>query len=177
MEIDREKLFLENQKLAFHVLHRNFKRLADDEDMKQEALIGLWRACRAFDPEKGCEFSTLAFPCIKNAILQALRRKGREFEADASLDAEPRSIAMRDAYSTATLGDIVEDPHALDEHNAIDANHFLQELPADKRQLVVLKMQGMTQREIAQGCGISQAEVSRRLKRLRSGLREAVREA
>ena len=176
MEIDREKLFLDNQKLAYFTLHRYFKTLADDEDFQQEALVGLWRACKAFDPERGCMFSTLACQCIRNAVLYELRqRKRHEVSGDFSLDDAPPTIASDN--TCATLADIIEDPHAQDAHEVLDGKQYLQGLPEDERAILEMRMQGMSQAQIAEITNQSQGNLSKRLKRIRAGYEKATREA
>jgi RNA polymerase sporulation-specific sigma factor len=47
------------------------------EDYIQEGLIGLLKAVRTFDVEKGFSFSTYAWRCIKNSIISEIRRNER----------------------------------------------------------------------------------------------------
>jgi RNA polymerase sigma factor (sigma-70 family) len=42
--------------------------------------IGLWRAIAHYTPERGAAFSTYAWPCIRNEILQVIRASGRQKE-------------------------------------------------------------------------------------------------
>jgi RNA polymerase sigma factor (sigma-70 family) len=42
--------------------------------------IGLWRAIAHYTPERGVAFSTFAWPCIRNEILQVLRASARRKE-------------------------------------------------------------------------------------------------
>lgn len=42
--------------------------------------MGLWRAILHYTPERGVAFSTFAWPCIRNVILQALRATARRKE-------------------------------------------------------------------------------------------------
>jgi RNA polymerase sigma factor (sigma-70 family) len=45
----------------------------DSDDLCQAALIGLYFACRSFDPAHGCRFAGWAQRCVRQAILNALR--------------------------------------------------------------------------------------------------------
>ena len=45
---------------------------ADDEDLKQEGMIGLMNAIRDFNPDKGAVFKTFAYLCIKRQMLNAV---------------------------------------------------------------------------------------------------------
>jgi len=42
--------------------------------------IGLWRAIAHYTPERGAAFSTYAWPCIRNEILQVIRASARRKE-------------------------------------------------------------------------------------------------
>ncbi|MGI5958885.1 MAG: sigma-70 family RNA polymerase sigma factor [Massiliimalia sp.] len=46
----------------------------DEEDLKQEALIGLLQAVRTYQPEKGAKFATYADRCIGNAVRNAMMK-------------------------------------------------------------------------------------------------------
>lgn len=46
------------------------------EDLRQEGVFGLMKAVEAYDPEKGCAFSSFAMPYISGAIQHYLRDKG-----------------------------------------------------------------------------------------------------
>ena len=48
----------------------------DPDDLRQAALIGLYFACRSFDPAHGCRFAGWARRCVRQAILNALRFAG-----------------------------------------------------------------------------------------------------
>lgn len=55
-----EERFQENQKLVHFILQKKFPLVAFDEDVIQEANMGLWKACIGFDEAKGYSFSTFA---------------------------------------------------------------------------------------------------------------------
>jgi len=76
----------------------------EKEDLKQEGLVGLYRAVLLFDPDRA-SFSTYAPFCIRSAVLDAIRRFHRngkmgeisteELEAiPASLTTTPERVLM-----------------------------------------------------------------------------------
>lgn len=98
----------------------------DVDDMTQEGLIGLLRAARRWDPGRGLKFSSLAVPCIRDAISTAWttrsRRRLRSATPDRSgwpgwNDWEERCLSL-DAplpgSSGRTLGDVMADDRAVD---------------------------------------------------------------
>ena len=50
-----------------------FEGVAEREDLEQIARCALWQAARRFDPTRGCQFTTYAFPTIQGALLRYLR--------------------------------------------------------------------------------------------------------
>jgi len=47
----------------------------DDEDLLQEAMLGLLKAVRTFDDEKGATFSTYAETCIRRRLMDVINLK------------------------------------------------------------------------------------------------------
>jgi RNA polymerase sigma factor (sigma-70 family) len=64
--------------------------------------IGLWRAIVHYTPERGVAFSTYAWPCIRNEILQVERAQVRR---------KRLSIASRAALSDLFLDAFIEQDH------------------------------------------------------------------
>ena len=60
------------------------------EDLLQEAYLGLLKAIRSFQPEKGIPFSAFAGLCMKRQLISAVRRqntgKNRLFHDSVSLE-------------------------------------------------------------------------------------------
>jgi len=50
---------------------------ADRDDIVQEGMIGIFKAIRDYDEEKGASFSTFVEMCINRQILTAIKRAGR----------------------------------------------------------------------------------------------------
>ena len=51
-----------------------FNGLVEREDLVQEGLLGLFLAARTFSETGGASFSTYAYRCVENRILDAVRR-------------------------------------------------------------------------------------------------------
>jgi len=72
-----DRLALENLALAEAVARRFFRSKAvRDEDLVQVACIGLLKAARRFDPERGTDFAAFAVPTISGEIKRHLRDHG-----------------------------------------------------------------------------------------------------
>ena len=51
---------------------------ADNEDVVQEGMIGLFKAIRSYDANKEAAFKTYAETCINNQILSAIKKANRQ---------------------------------------------------------------------------------------------------
>ncbi len=71
-----ETLVKNNSALVRSIVGRFLGRGVDFDDLYQIGMIGLLRAVRTFDPERGCAFSTYAVPLIIGEIKRYLRDDG-----------------------------------------------------------------------------------------------------
>ena len=58
-----------------------------EEDLIQEGMIGLWKACQVFDKNRGVPFSSYACICIRNAMGMLLRKELR-YVANMNFDVQ-----------------------------------------------------------------------------------------
>ena len=56
----------------------------DDTEEYSDGLIGLFHAIEKFNTEKDIEFSTFAFCCIKNAVIQGIRQRKKQKQNDGN---------------------------------------------------------------------------------------------
>lgn len=89
-----EQMLLDNQKFVYSVCNTvvahndqesrmNLVGLSR-EDLIQEGMIGLWKACLGFDESKGNKFSSYAYQQIKGYILNLLN-KSSEFKFETKM--------------------------------------------------------------------------------------------
>ena len=71
-----EELITENEGLVRSIAVRFVGRGTEFDDLYQLGMIGMLRAIRTFDPERGCAFSTYAVPLIIGEIKRFLRDDG-----------------------------------------------------------------------------------------------------
>lgn len=102
--MDRQKLVEDNIKLVYEVAHK-YKYLCctvtDFDDLISIGSIGLIKASQAYDDTKNIKFSTLAFICIKNAILREFVNKQYRFNST-------NTVSLHSKKSTNTYEDEVE---------------------------------------------------------------------
>ena len=149
------------------------------EDAFQIGTIGLMKAARSFDPDRKILFSTYAMPCITNELRMALRHinswnpPGRTFSYDAPLpNVDGDSLSLIDMISSddqpaderimvhETLGEVISTLKHMKDPDAFE--------------IIRMIVQNRRQEEIAACLGITQSAVSRKIRKIRSALAQAV---
>lgn len=87
---------------------------ADEGDYVSIAMLGMLKAQRAFDPQRGVKLTTLAWSCIRAAVVEfrrnAFGRQGQKLEGCAELDAAYAVAADKwDLFDLALVVDDVMD--------------------------------------------------------------------
>lgn len=76
---DRDSMlfFEKNTPLVYFMYNKHFQRRYSqyEEDLIQCGMLGLWRACKSFDKNKGISFCTFSARCIKNEMCYFLRKE------------------------------------------------------------------------------------------------------
>ena len=100
-----EKLIKHNLRLVAHIVKKyNFAKIEQDE-LISVGSIGLMKAIKSYDTEKGNSFSTYASRCIQNEILMMVRSQ-RKFINEVSLEDEVKTDKEGNEVS---LIDVLED--------------------------------------------------------------------
>ena len=73
----RWRLAMSQQRIAFHEARKLGGRMMDRSDLAQEGYLGLLRAAKRFDPERGLRFSTYARWWVRAQITRAIDQNGR----------------------------------------------------------------------------------------------------
>lgn len=158
---EQEQLFYKNLNLAYFILWKHYPTFAQDEDLEQEALLGLWQACLSYDKQKSM-FSTYASQCIRNSIWLCLKKRSKHPDT-VSLNSPVRGYEEEGL----TLEDTIKDPIPAIDDGYIDLKDFLASLSERDQKIVKLRMQGLTQKQIAQKLGMTRVNCSMRLTRIR----------
>ena len=132
---------------------------SEGDDLRQEGLLGLYKACLLFDPEKA-SFSTFARVCMRSAVVDALRRSA------------PVGISPAEAEEAA-------DPLADPQRILVDrerVERLLAEmdrvLSPVERAVLKRRLRGENSAEIAAGLGASRRAVDNALFRARAKLKK-----
>lgn len=144
------KLFEENMKLVYWWVARKYKHCGDKEDLTQEGFMGLWKAIKTFNESKHLKFSTYAIICIDNQIKMFLRNK-KKFVNFSDTD-------YIDNYNfTENKFDF----------SKIEYDILVKKLSSSQKYILQKLYQGITQQEIADELGVSQATIGRKFKQIK----------
>ena len=145
----KQKLVEDNMKLVYSLISKEYPKYLHDEDIVQCGMLGLCLAAESWDESRGNKFSSLAFPCIRNAIIDEFKRRNKHYGV-LSLDYE-----IVGAYDEKIpLGDLIvgdEDVMYVD-----DCENQL--TPLQKKIVDALKS-GMTPKAVAKAVGTTPQNV------------------
>lgn len=148
-------MFMQNKNLVHHILKTKYNQYQFDEDMIQEGMIGLWKACQTFDEDKGYKFATYAAICIINEIRMAYRKVKKHSIHTISLeDFVPDQEDL-------TFADTIEDPLGSVEDSGVFFSAFYKTLSNKEKKVIELKLYGHRQEDAAHMMGITQSGFSR----------------
>jgi RNA polymerase sigma factor (sigma-70 family) len=170
MAMTEAEVLAENGGLVATIAARYQGRGLDSDDLLQEGRIGLLKAVRNFDPERGVAFGTVAWSFISTEIRHALRIEGRRAREETLLDAPVGEDGV------ATLADILPDDGPGPEEQTLAeiagalVRNAVPLLPVELREVIVLRygLDGhapRSLREIGLALGVSQTTVSSREER------------
>ncbi|MBP5288924.1 MAG: sigma-70 family RNA polymerase sigma factor [Clostridia bacterium] len=132
---------------------------SEAEDLRQEGLLGLYKACLLFDPEKA-SFATFARLCMRSNVVDALRRA-------APVDEVPLAEAEK-ASPAADPQKILVDKERL-RRLLTEMDRILSPL---ERRIIIQRLRGDDSGEIARALGLTRRAVDNALFRGRAKLKQ-----
>lgn len=158
---------------------------ADNEDLIQEGMIGLFKAVRDYDAGRDASFYTFADLCISrqmyNAVQASRREKHTPLNTYISLYAD-MAETEGDGGGTELVNMIASavetNPEQLmiDRENVADIEAIIEkELSSFEKQVLDLYITGMSYSQIARVLSRDEKSTDNALQRLKSKLRKAVR--
>ncbi len=159
-----QELFNANMDLAYFILHKYFPWYGNDEDAKQICLMGLWKACEKFDPNKGYAFSTFAARVILNQMRMFLRDE-RKRNKIRYVD----NITYFEGEQFDVI-DSIPDKYEGEVSLSFCFKELSEKLNEREIKVLQMKIKGYNQIEIAKKLNTSQPTVARCLQRIVSKL-------
>jgi len=185
-EAEVQRLVEDNRRLVDYMVNRYLKRYhvgaMERDDLVSWGMMGLINAARAFDPARGCAFSTLACRAIERMIVRGVSREWKPDQAGKtiSLDELISANSMEDGDDRfidqlASPEDVEQ--KILDDQRIVDLRQAVDRLPPEKRQIIQRHFFGdESVQDIAADLGLTRQGVYSREKAIFRELREKLTE-
>lgn len=152
---------------------------ADTDDLVQEGMIGLFKAIRDYEENKGASFATFATLCVRRQIQTAIKNSNRKkhfpLNSAISLYTEDESgaisvIAEKENGMWGDDGSNPEDVIIEREERIKLAEKIRASLSSYEKKTLVLYLGGLSRSEMAQKLGRSEKSIDNALSRIRNKL-------
>ncbi|MDE6107835.1 MAG: RNA polymerase sporulation sigma factor SigK [Oscillospiraceae bacterium] len=164
----RDTLIVHNLRLVAHIVKKYYTATGDQDDLISIGTIGLIKGISTFKPDKGVRLATYASRCIENEVLMYFRSQ-RKTQGDVSLS---DTLDAEDEGGSLSLMDVLKVEDTMLENLTVkdagkEVRASVEHCLDDREKMVITLRYGLTgappltQREIAQQCGISRSYVSR----------------
>lgn len=146
------------------------KKLSPDlcDDLMQEGLMGLMKAIKSFNGEREVSFSSYASVCMKNKMLNSLRKNNSSRAAEISEE-------EIEEYAVGSQDDIPEDIVIEKERMSELYEKISSALSEREWQVFQLFLTGMSYNQIALNSGLSAKGVNNAMQRVRRKLKSVLR--
>lgn len=165
----------DNRKLIYKIIYnRNLENgdfMMDTESLFQEGSIALYKACKTFKTDKGMNFTSYAYMCIRSAINTYIRdnfkRRSDEFYSIDNYQNIDYHVSMSNVC-------IAENPIAY--HKEMEfkkhLDEFVSKLGSEDRQILQMRSDDISYKTISERLNINTKRVDNRLRVLRSKLKK-----
>ena len=147
--------------------HARYLVGGDSDDLIQEGMIGLMKAVRDYDPEKGASFKTFATLCIMRqqttAIDSAVRKKNEPLNHSISISSEEWERAVRMMREQQSPEEIL----VSNESSMELLGHLKDILSPFENEVLELYLQEKGYREIAEELGKTPKTIDNAIQRIR----------
>lgn len=159
-----EEIFNNNVNIAYKIANRYLTNYYEEiDDIRQIALMELWRCVENWDHVHS--LTTYAYICIPNKINYYLR-SNKKHEKNISIN----TVIYDDGVET-TIEDFLDTGYDQIEHliDDINAEGVLEKIDTTNKEKEVLKLRmvGLTQKQISKIMHISQPQISRYQKQIK----------
>jgi RNA polymerase sigma-H factor len=170
-----EELLLRHRALVRARTRTHFLVGADQDDLAQEAMIGLYLAVRAFDPDCGSSFRAFADVCVSRQVVTAIRAATRRKHGPLNDYVSLHGQAPAAGEGERTLADVLPAPAAADPAEQLVAAEAVEALRVHvdralsdlEGEVLRLHVDGVGYREIAQRLHRGARSIDNALQRVR----------
>ncbi|MBW8359952.1 MAG: sigma-70 family RNA polymerase sigma factor [Weeksellaceae bacterium] len=149
------KLIKDNQGLIIKISRLYTNALEDEEDLFQEIVLQLWRSYDTF--KGGSKISTWMYRVALNTAITLFRKKTKSPQTDELMDFHHK--------------DYVEDDEEKQQQIAL-LYKVIKMLPKVERAIVMMYLDDLPYRDIAENLGISEVNARVKMNRLKKRLKE-----
>ena len=149
---------------------------AEMDDLAQEGMIGLFKAIRDYEPDKGASFHTFATLCVRRQINTAISMSNRKKHIPLNTSIPIYYENGDEGYNILDdlgVGNEENNPENLvlvkEQHN-IMLEKINNELSGMERNVLRMYLDGMAYSDIAKNLGKSEKSVNNALQRIRAKL-------
>lgn len=155
--IAMETILIRYKKMVKRKASKLFIAGGDYDDVIQEGMIGLFKAVRNYNEDKGVQFSSFAVYCVLAQITDAVRKASRNKHNALNLSISLQGLALQEDDDPFSLLDVYIDISKADPEQLAISNEeyeslsvFTQkELTKNERDALLLFIAGYTYQEIA----------------------------
>ena len=152
---------------------------ADEDDVIQEGMIGLFSAIQTYDESKGASFKTFADLCINRRMLSAVRMAGRRKHSplneaaslDRPIDESDPSMTLSDVIPASSDSD-PEEALILKEMTELITNPDSKVLSSFEHTVLGKMMEGKDYRQIATELERSPKSIDNAIQRIRAKIKK-----
>ena len=166
--LSKYRVFVRNKSLSYYIAG------ADRDDIIQEGMIGLFKAVRDFQCERGVSFKTFADVCVTRQIITAVKNASRQKHAPLNFYVS-LNTPVSDDDNGASVGEVVGSQNSLNPEQIVINKETADKLGYDltralsQFELLVLSLylQGLSYINISKAIGKEPKSVDNALQRIK----------
>lgn len=177
--MDKYKNLVKNKAKSMYILG------ADNDDLIQEGMIGLFKAVRDYDSGRDASFFTFADLCISRQMYTAVQASGRQKHAplntyislysNVSAEGEQGNEEAALLNVLASRAELSPEEMVIDRENVENLEKTIErELSSFEKQVLDLYITGMSYVQIAKVLGKDEKSTDNALQRIKGKLRKAI---
>ena len=163
----RNVLIERNLRLVAHIIKKYYTQSCDQDDLISIGTIGLIKGISTYKPDRGVKLATYASRCIENEILMNFRSQKKsagEISLSDSIDTDKEGNDLSLIDVICSDEDVFEELESREIYSQLRT--YVHTILAERERDIIVMRYGLngkkrlTQKEVAEICGISRSYVS-----------------